>query len=201
MFAFRFNKDENKFDFLGKYSFTKEEGMTEQALIEKATALRSPFDQTAALGAITALHSSYEGLAPSSVSLTQLGDEVRGSIVILKDDSLNRFLVATSASSSSESSTESPKYKVIEECIIEKIKPTHTETKVTVTGEKMSITNDIEKIVKEDKVVKELINSVKKDHPENKEDKPILVQTVEYEKKSEYVLHFEKEPTPETEDK
>lgn len=82
------------------------------------------------------LHESYAGLKPSSVSLTQLGEEVRGSIVIINNDYLNRFLVATkSGSSTTSESSESSKYKVIEECQIEKIKSTHTETKVTVTGE------------------------------------------------------------------
>lgn len=149
VFAFRLIKDQEKFDYLGKHSFTKEDGMTEKDIISKATEVRSPFDQEKALASIVNLHESYAGLKPSSVSLTQLGDEVRGSIVIINNDYLNRFLVATkSGSSSTSENSENSKYKVIEECQIEKIKSTHTETKVTVTGETSVLTNDIEKLIK-----------------------------------------------------
>ena len=173
VFAFRLNRDQDSFDYLGKYSFAKEDTMTEKDIISKATQVRGSFDEEKALNSIVSLHEDYAGLKPSSVSLTQLGEEVRGSIVIVNNDYLNRFLVATSSSGSS-------KYKVIEECQIEKIKPIQTETKVTVTGETSIITNDIEKIIKEDKTAKEVIQNIKREVPEMKENKPVEVQRTDY---------------------
>lgn len=173
---------DDSLSFLGKFSFPKEESMTEQDIIAKATAVRLSFDSEAAFNAITSKHDDYTGLKAQSEEAVQLGDYLRISYVINKEGFLNRFLISGSAAG---------QYEIIEECRLEKVKETHTETKVTVTGETLISTNDVEKVVKEDKTAKEVIDSIKREVSELKESTPVNVQMTDYDKKTEYVVSFE----------
>ena len=183
--------DNDNIDFLGKFSFPKEEQMTEQDIITRATAVRSEFDSQSAYSAIAAKHEEYKGLEAQSQEVVQLGDFLRISYVIKKDDYLNRFLISGSPAG---------QYEVIEECRLEKVKEVHTETKVIVTGETVMSTNDVDKVVKEDKAAKQVIEEIKHKVEELKEGTPVNVQVTDYDKKTEYVVAFETKPT-ETEEK
>ena len=180
--SFRSSLADGSLTFLGKFSFAKDKSMTEQEIITKATAVRLSFDSEAAFGAITTKNTDYTGLKAQSEEAVQLGDFLRITYVVDKDGYLNRFLVSGSAAG---------QYEVIEECRLEKVKETHTETKVTVTGETLISTNDVEKVVKEDKTAKEVIESIKREVTELKESTPVNVQMADYEKKAEYIVCFE----------
>ena len=101
----------------------------------------------------------------------------------------NRFLIGGAPSG---------EYEIIEECRLEKVKEVYTETKVTVTGETTMSTNDIVKVIKEDQTAKEVIENIKREVVEVKEQEPVNIVMTDYEKKTEYVvnfeLHSEKEP-------
>lgn len=140
--------EDSDLEFLGKFSFPKKESMTEEQIIELATAPRSPYDSESATGAVVAKHTDYSTLKPESQEDKQLGDFHRITLLYKKDGFLNRFLISGSPAG---------QYEIIEECRLEKVEEVveevFTETKVTVTGETVLITNDVEK-VKEDTTAK-----------------------------------------------
>ncbi len=53
------------------------------------------------------------------------------------------------------------------------------------------ITNDIQKVTKNDETVKEVIQNVQREVVEVKEAEPVQIKTTEFEKTTEYVVKFE----------
>lgn len=160
--------------------------MTEQDIISKATTLRSQLNEGLSWEAITNLHPNYASVKADIVESKQLGDSIRTSYVFVADGFLNRILVGGEPNG---------KYEVIEECRLEKVKPTITETKVTLTGETQVFSNDVEKIVKEDTTAKEVIEDIKREVKELAESVPVSVKITEFDKKTEYVVNLEIAPT------
>lgn len=74
--------------------------MSDKDVMQKATAVRSSFDELKSLEVIAKNYPEFEGVSPSSVLISQLGDEVRASITFNHKNQVNRFLVAKHSESS-----------------------------------------------------------------------------------------------------
>lgn len=163
--------------------------MSNQDILEKSTLLKpeTNFEENVAWKVITDLHPSYVTLKPESVDVKQLGDYVRASFVFVSDGFSNRVIIEKSPAGT---------YDIIEECRLEPIERTETVTKVTTTGQTEMITNDIEKVTKNDETIKEVINNVQREVVEVKESEPVEIKATEFEKSTEYVVKFESVTTP-----